>query len=170
MPEGKEKTRVGKILQSIGKVVPDILDVAGDITDIDVLNRIADKIKGNTEVTPETKELLIEQLKLAAETEKARLADIDSARNMQETALTQEDKFPKRFIYYLTAYWSLIGSGILVLPLFIEIPQSNVRLVDTSFGFLLGTVLASMFTYFYGSSIGSSQKNLTIEKLKKLVK
>jgi uncharacterized membrane protein len=40
-----------------------------------------------------------------------------------------------------------------------DVPDDNQRTVDTVIGFLLGTLLASIVSYFYGSSQGSSDKD-----------
>ena len=35
----------------------------------------------------------------------------------------------------------------------VEIPKENIRFADTIVGFLLGTIIATMFGFFYGNSI-----------------
>jgi len=93
------------------------------------------------------------------ELEKAYLQDVGNARDMQKAALAQSDNFSKRFIYYFSAFWSVISAAYLCGITFVEIPPNNIRVVDTVLGFLLGTAIAAMFSYFYGSSLGSKNRN-----------
>jgi hypothetical protein len=40
-----------------------------------------------------------------------------------------------------------------------EIPEQNVRFADTILGFVLGTMVAAMFQFLLGSSLGSRKKD-----------
>lgn len=108
------------------------------------------------------KALEFQQSILAAEVDikKAELADIASARHLQEVALQQEDLFSKRFVYYFAAAWSLFTmyyiSAITFWP-----PQSESgkAIANTVLGFLLGTAVASIFSYFFGSTAGGKAKS-----------
>lgn len=91
--------------------------------------------------------------------------DRDSARKMQSSALESDSKLAKEFIYYYTAFWSLASSAYIAFITFAVIPEKNVRFADTILGFILGTAVASMFTYFYGSSNSSKAKDNTIKNL-----
>jgi hypothetical protein len=75
-----------------------------------------------------------------------------NARAMQIAALNNQDKFSKRFIYYFAAAWSLFAFGYIVAITFATIPPEARRYADTVLGFLLGTALAGIFSFFYGSS------------------
>lgn len=44
-----------------------------------------------------------------------------------------------------------------------NVPADNQRTVDTVIGFLLGTLLASIVSYFFGSSQGSADKDKTVK-------
>jgi|TARA_R110001599_G_scaffold54128_1_gene150609 hypothetical protein len=81
---------------------------------------------------------------------KIEAADRDSARDMQQGALQQGDLFSKRFIYYLAAFWSVVGASFVFLVFFIDIPEKNLRLVDTLEGFVLGNIVASVMAFFFG--------------------
>ena len=83
----------------------------------------------------------------------AQVTEYDSARSMQVEALKQDDKFSKRFIYYFAIFWSVFAVLYLTGITFIEIPKENVRFADTTVGFLLGTIVATLIGFFYGNSI-----------------
>jgi hypothetical protein len=124
--------------------------------------------------------LKLEQARISFEQEKMRLdhegrikelesayKDTDSARNMQIQALQQSDPFAKQFVYWFAAF--LTGTALLYIFLitFWKIPEQNVRFADTVLGFFLGTVVASILQFFFGSSIGSKIKGAK-EELSKL--
>ena len=112
------------------------------------------------EPTPET----LQNWKLAVmqnEQEVLRMAygDIANARQMQVEALRQEDTFAKRFIYVFATFWSIFASGYIAFITFGTIPPDNQRFADTILGFLLGTVVATILQFFFGSSMGSKDKD-----------
>jgi hypothetical protein len=84
--------------------------------------------------------------------------DRDGARHMQEVALAQDDVFSKRFIYYLAAFWSIFAVVYICAITFAPIPETSVRFADTILGFLLGTIVATILQFFFGSSKSSKDK------------
>jgi len=108
----------------------------------------------------EKKQFEFEKQLAAQEFELERLAyqDRADARSMQEAALLSDDTFSKRFVYYFAIGWSLFACLYMGLATFLGIPEASVRFADTILGFLLGTVLAGMFGYFYGSSDGNEKR------------
>jgi hypothetical protein len=86
--------------------------------------------------------------------EKLSLQNVESARNLQIVALNQTDVFSKRFIYYLASAWTAFAFIYLLGITFTTVPEANVRFADTVLGFLLGTVIAGIIGFFFGSSIG----------------
>ena len=97
--------------------------------------------------------------KLSAELEIAYLKDVQSARDMQVTALNQEDEFSKRFIYYFSLIWSLSAITYIGAITFLTVPEDNVRFADTILGMLMGTLIAQIMNFFYGSSRSSQTKD-----------
>lgn len=77
-----------------------------------------------------------------------------------------DDIFNKRFSAYFAAISVLLGFAYLFLVTFIPIPQANQRFADIILGFLMGTVISTILTYYFGSSKSSSDKNKIIENLK----
>jgi len=120
--------------------------------------------KLGVELHPNLSDHDIEQLKLAAkEHEKELIAmaygDVANARQMQVAALQQDDLFSKRFIYVFATFWSLFAAGYIAFITFGTIPADNQRFADTILGFLLGTVVATILQFFFGSSMGSKEKD-----------
>lgn len=107
----------------------------------------------------------IEMRRIEGDIEKAYLADVDSARKMQVAALQQDDLFAKRFVYWFSIAWSLFAMVFLLSTTFMDIPEKNIRTVDTVLGFLLGTAISSIFSYFLGTSYTSRRKDDTISQL-----
>jgi hypothetical protein len=85
--------------------------------------------------------------------------DKANARAMQVAALQQGDLLSKRFVYYFATFWSITAALYIAFITFGDIPESNIRFADTILGFILGTVIATIIQFFFGSSMGSKEKD-----------
>ena len=108
-------------------------------------------------------ELRGEELDL--ETLKATIADQSSARDMQKTALVQEDKFAKRFIYWYAIGVTALSFAFFFAIILISMDEFQKQNAGIIVGFLLGTGLATIMGFFYGTSYGTLKKNKQIESL-----
>lgn len=95
------------------------------------------------------------------------LADAQNARAMQIAALTQEDKFSKRFVYYLTAFLVVCGFGYIYMVTYYPVPLQNKEIVNTVMGLIIGTVFGSVLSFFYGTTKSSNEKSTLIAQLAK---
>jgi len=122
------------------------------------------------ELTAEDKQKImdsqIEIMKIDFEKMKLEYQNTNDARDMQKVALQQDDTFSKRYVYYLATFWSFVAVGYIFLITFLTIPEANVRFADTTLGFLLGTIVATIINYFFGSSKSSSDKNQLLKESK----
>lgn len=110
-------------------------------------------------ITRASPDQLIALKTLELEYQKLLQMDTQSAREMQIAALNQDDRFSKRFVYVFASCWSLFSIAYIFAITFMDIPKENVRFADTTLGFLLGTIIATIVQYFYGSSMGSKLKD-----------
>ena len=78
---------------------------------------------------------------------------------MQVQAIQSDDPLVRRFVYYFITFWSLFSAGFIPTIVFLNIPEENIRFVDTILGFMLGTMVSSMFAFLLGSSLGSRNKD-----------
>lgn len=117
--------------------------------------KIGDAIDKNTTTTEEKQQLANE--------------NTANARELQKVAYQQQDSFTKRAIYYLAYFWSLSAVLYIFFVSFFEIPENNQRLVDTITGFLLGTIIAAIINFFFGSSHGSQAKTQQMDGLIKRI-
>jgi len=101
-----------------------------------------------------------------AETD-AYLKDMDSARQMQIEALKQEDKFSKRFVYYLATFILLMTFSFDMCFFFIQYPERNHDIINMIAGTLNSVGFAAVIYFFFGSSKSSQNKQDTIDALKK---
>lgn len=96
------------------------------------------------------------------ESKKIDQANTDGARALQIAALAQQDGFSKRFIYYFASTWTLFSIVYILLITFLNIPTANVRFADTILGFILGTIIATIINFFFGSSKQSQAKDTAL--------
>jgi hypothetical protein len=113
----------------------------------------------------ELMKMKLEEDKLAKAIDEMYLVDTQSARTMQSDALKQDDKLAKNFIYYYAMFWSAAAVIYIGAITFAPIPQASIRFADTILGFLLGTIVAQIISFFYGSSKSSKDKTGMVSEL-----
>lgn len=123
----------------------------------DDVKAVATAIAGDPQAAQKLAELDLKQFELE-------VADRDSARHMQEVALQQDDKYAKHFIYNFAWFWS-VGSMVYFFAItFGQVPASGKDFGNIILGFLLGTAVATIISFFYGSSKSSKDKSDTLSK------
>ena len=132
-----------------------VVDVAREVTGTFDGKAAHDQILQDPEKLLAFEEKLHERMEAL---EQLAFEDRKDARKMQKYALQQDDLFSKRFVYYLAAFWSLFAATYISAITFIEVPAGSVRFADGIFTFLLGTIVATVVQYFFGSSMGSARK------------
>lgn len=125
-----------------------------------VEKKIGLELKPEGQVSPEDNERLKEagmkhELAMAELDEKSR----QRATDMQLVAMKSEDPLVRRFVYIFIGWWSVFATIYIPVITLVDIPEGNERFADTILGFLLGTMVASMFNFLLGSSQGSRLKD-----------
>jgi len=156
---------VNELLRLLGNIAPALATIvagplggaavsaiAGKLGVADTVEAVTKAIAGDPDAALKLAQIDLETLKV----EQANTAD---ARAMQVAALQQSDVFSKRFTMYLTSFWSVCAAAYVGFITFSIIPEQNVRFADTILGFILGTVIATMLNFWFGSSIGSKEKD-----------
>jgi hypothetical protein len=152
------------LLQFLAKAAPALATaVAGPLGSIAVSAiakqfGVADTIEAVTKAVVEDPDAALKLAQIDVDKLKMQYANTADARAMQVAALNQSDVFSKRFTMYLTAFWSVCAAVYIGFITFGVIPDTNVRFADTILGFILGTVIATMLNFWFGSSIGSKEK------------
>jgi hypothetical protein len=135
-----------------GAVVTAIASKFGVEDSVEKVTQAVAAMKNDPQMMAKLQELELEYAKLAQE-------NTANARAMQIAALQQTDAFSKRFVAYLSAFWSIMAVSYIGFVTFVDIPEKNVRFVDTILGFMLGTVVATVLNFWLGSSAGSRAKD-----------
>lgn len=155
----KQKPKDWKITKFLKEKAPHILDkVGGVLPDRGALGMVKNLISKDDKISKEDKEIALKLIEYDLENTK-------DARDLQKVALQQEDLFSKRFIYYLAIFWSVVGAAYIFLATFTSVV--NEKMADTVLGFLLGTIVATIINFFFGSSKGSKDKNDIISSIQK---
>jgi hypothetical protein len=109
----------------------------------------------------------------ALDVERVHQADRASARVLQQAALTSEDPFARRFIYYYATGLSLLTFIFIFWAAFIHEYREGdnaIHVIDTVLGFLLGVSLSAIIQFFFGSSAGSKSKEEKISQLNETIR
>jgi len=156
---------VNELLRLLGNIAPALASIvagpAGSAA-VSAIARhlgVADTVEAVTQAVAADPDAALKLAQIDLETIRVQHANTENARAMQVAALAQSDVFSKRFTMYLTGFWSLCAAVYIGFITFSIIPESNVRFADTILGFLLGTVIATMLNFWFGSSIGSKEKD-----------
>lgn len=132
-----------------------VIGIAKQVTGAQSPEEALERIRANAQ---KQAEFNIKVIEMNAELERAYLMDVHSARQMQIAALSQEDVFSKRFVFYFATAWSIFAMAYFTAVTFIDIPLEGQRIADTILGVLITSVVGSVFGYFFGSTKGSAIK------------
>ena len=156
-----KETKVGAWLK---KNAPKVLDVVGDVTGIDALKKVSDLIVG--EDMPFSQRLELQKLIAEQESEllKAELENVKSARDREVGVVTATGK--PDYMQWAVGTIGLIISGVVVyVGLFHEIQDREIYF--HLLGVVEGAILLSIFNYYFGSSLGSKNKDKRIGDIMK---
>jgi lipopolysaccharide export LptBFGC system permease protein LptF len=159
-------------------------DVAGSVTDAGV-KKLTDFVEDKTgiditdahQVAALTPEQVVELKRLEIEhaqylisihmtDRRMTLEDRANARELQKSALKQEDRFSKRFVYVLATLFMVLSFGYATAVTFIELPESQSTVANVFLGGVITTGLGGIFNFFFGSSKGSKDKSEKLEEVK----
>lgn len=163
MSKGKpfKETKLGKFLS---EKVPDVADMVGDVLpDKGVLGIIKNVISRREDIAPEDQ---MEIQRLIDEHEKEMFSlevqDRSSARQ-REVDFVKIVGHSDRFQYFIGAMAVITACSVIYFLLYLEIPEKNEHVVMLFIGELLG-IVTSIFTYYFGSSMGSRIKDMRSTK------
>ena len=131
--------------------------IASKLGVADEVTAVAQAIAGDPAAAQKLQELEMEYAKLELE-------DRKDARAMQVAALQQDDLVAKRFVYYYAWFWSVASMSYFAAVTFVPLPDGGQHFADIILGFLLGTAVATIISYFYGSSKSSKDKTDALTK------
>jgi hypothetical protein len=144
----------------ISRGLPKVADAVMEKGVEAVEEKLGIKLKPEDQMTDEdTKSLQEAAMKHEEFMAEVDLKNMEGARNMQLKAMDSEDPLVRRFVYYFIAFWSVLSATYIGAITFGHIPDNNVRFADTILGFVLGTMVAAMFQFLLGSSLGSRKKD-----------
>jgi ABC-type nitrate/sulfonate/bicarbonate transport system permease component len=75
-----------------------------------------------------------------------------------QTPTEQNDTTVKHFIYYYAWFWATTSVLYFFCVTFITLPDGGRDFANIILGFLLGTAVATIISFFYGSSKSSKDK------------
>ena len=153
--KGMAPALVGIVAGPVGGLA--ITAIADKFGVSDSVEAVAQAIAGDPQAAQKLAELDLRQFELE-------IADRNGARHMQEVALQQEDKFAKHFIYWFAWFWSVGSMAYFFAITFGTVPASGKDFGNIILGFLLGTAVATIISFFYGSSKSSKDKTETLNK------
>jgi hypothetical protein len=146
----------GLIQNNMHKVADAVMDKGVDYVE----QKMGIKLKPEGEATKE------DYAKWNAEAAKHEefMAELDEksrqrATDMQMTAMKSEDWLVRRFVYLFAAFWAVMACAYIGFITFADIPEKNLRFVDTILGVVIGGVITTLLSFFYGSSQGSRAKD-----------
>jgi hypothetical protein len=144
----------------ISKGMPKVADVVMEKGVEYAEEKLGVKLKPEDQLTDDD----VKSLQEAAMKHEEFMAEIDlknmeGARDMQLAAMQSDDPLVRRFVYYFITFWSILAATYIGAITFGNIPEQNVRFADTILGFVLGTMVAAMFQFLLGSSLGSRKKD-----------
>lgn len=152
----------GKIF---GAGAGEILKPVSDILDNLTTNK-EEKLKAQAELEKVLNDFIIQKEQIANTAVEMYLKDIQDSRAMQLQAVKSDDKFVRRFVYWLAIFVIVAAFGMMALILLNQLPEGSKEFAYLIMGNLTGA-LTTILAFFFGSTRGSESKNEVIRNLSK---
>lgn len=121
------------------------------------VSAVAEAIAGDPAAAQKLAEIDLQKLEME-------YADRANARAMQIAALQQDNPEAKNFIYRFAWFWSFTSVLYFFCVTFAPLPDGGRDFANIILGFLLGTAVANILSFFYGSSKSSQDKTSALAK------
>lgn len=160
-------TKVGSFLKKAAGIVPDIVEVGlgvalGQSPVAAIKDKLVQEAETNTEAATLLQEYKLQELQFEKEMLSIQAQDRASARD-REVQVAKTGKFD--FMHLATGVAGL-GSFLFCLYAVVFIPSvENNKLFVHIIGMIEGVVIGNIFSYYYGTSKSSSDKNSTLKKV-----
>lgn len=126
----------GKLGEVLKKLAPGVLDIVGDITGVKALNKVADMIGGDTNISPKDKETIMKEIEL----ERAYLLDTQNARDNETSRDNNENSsFLSKNIHEIIALMVVVSWIVTwVIPIDSQVRSGIDSMVTLILGYLYG--------------------------------
>lgn len=156
-----KETKVGSWLKD---KFPDVLDAAAGLTGIDALRVVGDLIEGKDMNPTDKMEYLALKQEYELEVMRLEVDNVKSARDREAKVVEATGK-PDYAQWTVGVIGMVIACTTIYVGLFTQIIDREIYF--HLLGIVEGAILLSIFNYYFGSSLGSKNKD---EKLKDLFK
>lgn len=143
------------------KAASKILDVAQKVSGSETPEDAIEQLKQNDALAVGMRQ---ELMRHEATILRLHVEDLSDAREMQKVAIMSDDPWAQRFVYLYAGFWSFFGAAYISAITFLPVPEDSQRFADTALGFMLGTIIAQIINFFFGSSKGSSDKTRILKE------
>ncbi len=152
-------TKVGVFLK---EKFPDILDAAAGLTGIEALSVVGDLIEGKQMNPTDKMEFIRLKQEYEMEVMRLELDNVKSARD-RESAVTAATGKPDYAQWTVGAIGMIIACITIYVGLFTQIIDREIYF--HLLGIVEGAILLSIFNYYFGSSLGSKNKDRNLKDL-----
>jgi len=170
-----KETKVGKFInEQVKPIAGDVLDFVGDVTGIEAISKVGDFLdkKADEDAQFKALQLEFEQKRHEWELEFAKL-ELEALRieiEDKQNARSREVEFVKAtgkrdwIQGGLVIFNMAILAAMLTFLSFKTVPADNVRIFDMILGGVVISGAQAIFQYYFGSSKGSREKDVLLNK------
>lgn len=150
----KDRKLVVWAKEHVPDLVGGLLEATGTVLQMDGIKELGEKISNSNEITPEQKAIALELYKIDLESYKAEIEDRSNAR-IREIEMAKTGRTD--WMMYLAGITGLMAFVFMVVCI-IFVPSVKENLLAHQLLGVIEGVALSVFTYYFGSSRGSSEK------------
>lgn len=131
-------------------IAQSIITTAKQVTGKSVISDIITSIKDDENISNELQAAILTQ---QTSYEKMAFGDKQDARYLQAQTLNKTGWLARNFIYLYASFWAIFSAFYFAGVTFLALPPNSLRFADLILGFIMGTVIGGIISFFYGASL-----------------